>query len=157
MGIPYILYEVLTWPNCLLFRYNNLINTPWMVLQKLNKWDKSGVNVRANEINQVFMSGFLSGQFLVFALQIARVERTQNKSETSSRHTGYMLHDTVVEKNRCNWRLHAMLAYYLYVLQMCQYSMQGWNQCILLWKMPWWQWKHFPHWWPFVQRITSHW
>ena len=36
--------------------------------KRLTKWDKSGVNVRANKINQVFMSGFLSGQFLVFAL-----------------------------------------------------------------------------------------
>ena len=36
------------------------------------------------------MSGFLSGQFLAFAPQIARVTRTKDKSETGSRHIGYI-------------------------------------------------------------------
>ena len=87
--MPYILYEVLTWHKLLLSACNNLITAPCgIVLPKFSKWYKSSVNV-----------GCPVRSVLASALQIGKVARTTDKSQTSGSHAhwGNMLHETDIE------------------------------------------------------------
>ena len=68
------------------------------------------------------------------------------KSEISSRNIGCICCMTLP------WRkidaIGACMLYWhiTYMYSKCaNIACRGWNRCILLWKMPWWQQKHFPH------------
>ena len=68
-----------------------------------------------------------------------------------------MLHGTAMEKNRCNWCLHAILAYYIYVQQMYQYSMQGVKSVHITVKKTFMAIETLPALLAFVRGTTSHW